>query len=108
VTTTFLINSGKQRYAWITVLPMVFVGVTTLCAAYLSITTIFWPLAQVPGTRLQGSLDAALMSFFMLGVVLVVTAAMRRCWATLHGEPLPVDAFGAEKPPATAVKIGCC
>jgi carbon starvation protein len=108
VTTTFLINNGKQRYAWTTALPMVFVGVTTLVAAYLSITTIFWPLAQIPGTRLQGSLDAALMSLFMLGVILVVTAAMRRCWATLRGEPLPVDAFGAEKPADTTVKIGCC
>ena len=108
VTTTFLINSGKQRYAWITVLPMVFVGVTTLVAAVLSITTIFWPLAHVPGSELQGNLDAALMCLFVLGVILVVTAAMRRCWATLHGEPLPVDAFGAEKPAETTVKIGCC
>ena len=87
---------------------MVFVGVTTLSAAYLSITTIFWPLAQIPGTRLQGSLDAALMGLFMLGVILVVTAAMRRCWATLRGEPIPVDAFGAEKPAGTTVKTGCC
>jgi carbon starvation protein len=108
VTTTFLVNNGKQKYAWTTVIPMVFVGVTTLCAAVLSITTIFWPLAHVPGSRLQGYLDAALMSFFVLGVILVVTAAMRRCWATLHGEPLPVDAFGAEKPTGTNVKIGCC
>jgi carbon starvation protein len=108
VTTTFLVNNGKQKYAWTTVIPMVFVGVTTLAAAILSITTIFWPLAHVPGSELQGYLDAALMSFFVLGVILVVTAAMRRCWATLHGEPLPVDAFGAEKPAKTTVKIGCC
>jgi carbon starvation protein len=108
VTTTFLINSGKRRYAWTTALPMVFVGVTTLSAAYLSITTIFWPLAQIPGSRLQGFLDAALMGLFMLGVILVVTAAMRRCWATLHGEPIPADAFGAEKPVGTTVKISCC
>jgi carbon starvation protein len=108
VTTTFLINSGKRRYAWTTALPMVFVGVTTLSADYLSITTIFWPLAQIPGSRLQGFLDAALMGLFMLGVILVVTAAMRRCWATLHGEPIPADAFGAEKPVGTTVKISCC
>ena len=108
VTTTFLVNNGKQKYAWTTVIPMIFVGVTTLAAAILSITTIFWPLAHVPGSELQGYLDAALMSFFVVGVILVVTAAMRRCWATLHGEPLPVDAFGAEKPAKPNVKIGCC
>jgi hypothetical protein len=87
---------------------MVFVGVTTLVAAVLSITTIFWPLAHVRGSELQGYLDAALMSLFVLGVILVVSAAMRRCWATLHGAPLPVDAFGAEKPAGTIVKGGCC
>jgi hypothetical protein len=87
---------------------MVFVGVTTLSAAILSITTIFWPLAHVPGSELQGYLDAALMSFFVVGVILVVSAAMCRCWATLHGVPLPVDAFGAEKPAKTTGKIGCC
>jgi hypothetical protein len=48
------------------------------------------------------------MAIFVLGVILVVTAAMRRCWATLRGEPLPVDAFGAEKPVDNHVKIGCC
>jgi carbon starvation protein len=108
VTTTFLVNNGKQKYAWTTVIPMVFVGVTTLSAAILSITTIFWPLAHVPGSELQGYLDAALMSFFVVGVILVVSAAMCRCWATLHGVPLPVDAFGAEKPAKTTGKIGCC
>ena len=108
VTTTFLINNGKQRYAWTTAIPMVFVGVTTLVAAVLSITTIFWPLAHVRGSELQGYLDAALMSLFVLGVILVVSAAMRRCWATLHGAPLPVDAFGAEKPAGTIVKGGGC
>jgi carbon starvation protein CstA len=29
VTTTFLINMGKRQYAWITAVPMCFVGVTT-------------------------------------------------------------------------------
>jgi uncharacterized membrane protein len=87
---------------------MVFVGVTTLVAAVLSITTIFWPLAHVPGSQLQGSLDALLMSLFVVGVILVVSAAMRRCWATLHGAPLPVDSFGAEKPAGTTIKGGCC
>jgi hypothetical protein len=74
----------------------------------LSITTIFWPLAHVPGSELQGYLDALLMALFVIGVVLVVSAAARRCWATLHGAPLPVDSFGAEKPAKTTVKTGCC
>src|SRR6202008_2916946 len=37
VTTTFLINMGRAKYAWITAVPMCFVGVTTLTAGVLSI-----------------------------------------------------------------------
>ena len=36
VGTTFLVNMGKARYAWITVVPMLFVGTTTLTAGVLS------------------------------------------------------------------------
>ncbi len=35
VTTTFLINMGKQKYAWITAIPMCFVGITTISAGVL-------------------------------------------------------------------------
>src|ERR1700683_1290732 len=48
VSTTFLINMGKQKYALITALPMCFVGVTTLTAGVLSIKNIFWPLKGTP------------------------------------------------------------
>jgi carbon starvation protein len=106
--TVYLVNDGKLKYAWVTAVPMVFVGVTTLVAAVLSITNIFLPLAHTPGTELQGSLDAILMSLCIVGVVLVVAAAFRRCWQTLHGAPLPVDSFGAVESGGDQVKIGCC
>ena len=35
VGTSFIINRGRIKYAWVTILPMVFVGVTTMTAAYL-------------------------------------------------------------------------
>lgn len=106
--TVYLVNAGKAKYAWVTAVPMVFVGVTTLSAAVLSITNIFLPLAQQPGTAVQGYLDAILMSLCIVGVVLVVAAAFRRCWQTLHRAPLPVDSFGAVESGGDQVKIGCC
>ena len=36
VVTTFLVNMGKTKYAWVTAVPMCFVGVTTLTAGVLS------------------------------------------------------------------------
>ena len=108
VGTVFLVNGGKVKYAWVTAVPMVFVGITTLSAAVLSIATIFWPLTYVPATQVQGFLDSALMALFVVGVVLVVTAALRRCWMTLRGAPLPEDSFGAEDNSKEQIRLGCC
>jgi carbon starvation protein len=103
VVTTFLVNMGKARYAWITAIPMCFVGVTTLTAGVLSIKNIYLPLAQTPGHAFQGYLDSGLMVIFILGVVLVLIESARRCWKTLHGEAIPVEAFGA---PEELVDVG--
>jgi carbon starvation protein len=108
VVTTFLINMGKQKYAWITAIPMCFVGVTTVTAGVLSVKNIFWPLTSKPGQVFTGYLDSILMSIFIAGVVVVVFSAVRRWIAVLNGAPVPQEAFG---PPVTAggeIKMGCC
>ena len=105
VVSTFIINMGKAKYVWITVIPMCFVGVTTLTAGVLSIKNIYWPLAQTPGKEFQGYLDSALMVIFVVGVILVLIEAGRRCWKTLHGAPIPQEAFGPVKETAD---IACC
>src|SRR5919199_1301190 len=46
VATTVIVNSGKARYAFVTIVPLAFVGTTTLVAGWKSITDNFWPLAQ--------------------------------------------------------------
>jgi carbon starvation protein len=107
VVTTFLVNMGKVKYAWVTAVPMCFVGVTTLTAGVLSIKTIYWPLAHTPGKEFQGYLDSTLMVIFITGVVVVVIEAGRRCWKTLQGEKVPEEAFGpiTEGP---EVNMTCC
>ncbi len=105
VVTTFLVNMGKTKYALVTVVPMLFVGTTTLTAGVLSIKNIYLPLALKPGKMFQGYLDATLMAIFVIGVVLVLIETARRCWKTLHGTPIPEEAFG---PPEETVTMGCC
>jgi carbon starvation protein len=106
VVSTFLINMGRAKYAVFTVVPMVFVGITTLTAGVLSIKNIFWPMTMKPGTVFQGYLDSTLMAIFITGVVLVVFDALRRCLKTLRGEPIPPEASGP--PVLDEVKMGCC
>jgi len=108
VTTTFLINMGKQKYAWITGIPMCFVGVTTVTAGVLGIKNIFWPLTAKPGQVFTGYLDTILMTIFIVGVVLVVFDAARRWIRTLQGAPAPQEAFGPPLTAAGEVRMGCC
>jgi carbon starvation protein len=108
VATTFLINMGKARYAWLTAVPMCFVGVTTVIAGVLSITTIFWPLTAVPGQALIGYLDTGLMVIFIVGVVVVVGEAARQWRAVLRGGPIPKEAFGPPSETAPSGGIRCC
>jgi carbon starvation protein len=107
VMTVFLVNMGKARYAWLTAVPAILVGATTVTAGVLSIETIFWPMTKMPGKMVQGCMDSFLMAVFIVGVILVAGDAARRIWKTLHGEPAPEQAFGrAEEAPA--VKMRCC
>ncbi len=108
VATSFLINMGKWKYAWITAVPMGFVGVTTLTAAILAIKNIFWPLTTKPGLMFTGYLDSILMAIFIVGVVLVIFDAVRRWFLALNGTPVPQHAFGPPLTTSGDVKMGCC
>ena len=46
------------------------------------------------------------MVIFVVGVILVLFEAGRRCWKTLHGAPIPQEAFGP--PEVTELKMTCC
>jgi carbon starvation protein len=108
ISTTFLINMGKARYAWIPLIPMCFVGVTTVTAGVLSISGIFWPLTSRPGQEITGYLDSTLMGVFIAGVVLVVFDAVRRWLAVLKGAPAPPEAFGPPVNTSGEVNMRCC
>jgi len=108
VSTSFLINMEKVRYAWITAVPMVFVGVTTITAGIESIQNIFWPLTAKPGKVFTGYLDSALMVIFIAGVVLVMIDALRRWYLVLHGAPVPREAFGTPVTDTGEIRMGCC
>jgi carbon starvation protein len=78
VATTIVINSGRAKYAWVTLVPLAFVGTTTLVAGYQSITDIFWPLAQNPETRVQGVINVSLTAIIMFAAVVITVDSFRR------------------------------
>ena len=98
VGTTILVNSGKARYAWVTVVPLAFVAVTTLSAGALSVRDNFWPLAVGvdPSRRLQGFVNTGLTIMMMAAVIVILSHAAWRCRQVLRGhaavrhDPAPV------------------
>jgi len=92
VGTTILINLGRARFAWITLLPLSFLSVVTLSAGFLSVRDNFWPKAVGPNPALhaQGYLDSVLTSVMMVCVVVILAAALRR-WVLMSPKT------GAEK-----------
>ena len=87
VGTTILINVGRARYAWVTLLPLSFVSVTTLTAGALSVRDNFWPMATGANEALhfQGYLDSALTVVMMVCVLVILASAVGRWVGVLRG-----------------------
>jgi carbon starvation protein len=86
VATTIIINSGKAKYSWVTLVPLSFVATTTLVAGWESITNIFWPLSQRPETAMQGYINTFLTATIMIAAVIILADSIRR-WFGLGKRP---------------------
>ncbi|HEY6232447.1 MAG TPA: carbon starvation CstA family protein [Pyrinomonadaceae bacterium] len=78
VATTIIINSGRAKYSWVTLLPLSFVGTTTFVAGWKSITDIFWPLAQKAETATLGYVNISLTAIIMLAAIIILVDSIRR------------------------------
>jgi carbon starvation protein len=86
VATTIIINSGRAKYVWVTLLPLSFVGTTTFVAGWKSITDIFWPLAQNAETATLGYVNISLTAIIMLAAVIILVDSVRR-WLGIGKRP---------------------
>src|SRR5205814_177287 len=87
VATTIVINIGRQRYAWITFLPLCFLSVTTLTAGWLNITDNYWPMAvgADAAQHLQGWVNTLCTSVMMACAVIILITTSLRSLAVLTG-----------------------
>ena len=74
--TTVIINMGKVRYAWVTLLPLCFVATTTLTAGYLSVRDNYWPMAigPDPTQNFPGYVNSICTVTMMICAVIVLTS----------------------------------
>jgi carbon starvation protein len=85
--TTVIIKSGRGKYAFVTLVPLAFVAVTTLTAGWLSVTDNFLPLARdgaSAAARFQGYLNASL-TVLMMSLIVVTIGNCVREWTLVWG-----------------------
>lgn len=73
--TTYLINNGKLKYIWITVIPMSFVGITTITGGIKNLMNIYIPQMMADATRVQGSINTVLTLVILVCVVVIISEA---------------------------------
>ncbi|HEY2434556.1 MAG TPA: carbon starvation protein A [Vicinamibacterales bacterium] len=92
VGTTVIINAGRARYAWVTLVPLSFVAVSTLCAGALSVRDNFYPMAigADVGAHVQGYLNSLLTVAMMVCVLVILASAFASWVGVLSGRRQPV------------------
>ena len=112
--TTWLVNTGRGRYALITILPMLFVTATTLTAATEMVTIRFPKMisSENPGLVIKGLVSLPTTIFVVACVLTLLLLAVSR-WIAVFGGMVPVrsdveppaweDSAAAEAGPGLAV-----
>ncbi len=74
--TSFIINRGRVKYAWVTVIPMTFVGITTITAAILNIRNIYVPQLTDQSTLIPGLINLILTLCILVSVIIIILNAL--------------------------------
>ncbi len=104
-----IINSGRVRYVWAALVPLVFVATSTLSAAYLNITDNFLPLAKNhPDKAAPAYVMAGLTVVIMICAVLVLEESFRRWYQILVLKKNPRNLKESETNQSDMPDYGCC
>jgi carbon starvation protein len=98
IVTTALVNAGKGRYAWVTLLPACFVATTTLTTAIMEIQNTYvakWINSGKAELAFKGWMNAGLTVLLLTCVAVIVVSAMLRCLAVISAAVKRADAASA-------------
>lgn len=91
--TTMIINSGRAKYAWVTLTPMLFVGVATETAGYQLITNTFIPKMIKNGKSVfQGYLLSTMCALAMSALIFIFIDAASKWFRAFRAPPAPEPA----------------
>ncbi len=89
VGTSYIINRGKIKYAWITIVPFVFIGFTTLYAGFLNIVNIYLPQLMNAETIVQGVINLSLSGVIIFCAFVVYYNAIPK-WIKVYKGARPL------------------
>jgi carbon starvation protein len=81
-TTIVLRESSKKSYALITILPLSFVGFTTITAGVESVIQLYYPMTLVAATKVTGLVNLIVTSALLAGIAFVIVGSARR-WLSM-------------------------
>jgi len=107
---TVLVNLGRARYLWVTVLPMLWVTTTTMTAGWQLVTQRFLPAGRSadPAVAFKGHLNAWLTIIMALCVVVILFETLRRWVGVQRGTAAPVPAYSSSPLDPKRPPDRCC
>jgi len=94
VGTSLIINSGKAKYAWVTLLPVSFLASNTLFGGWLSIRDNYWPKTLVPATAVMGWVDTICTAAMMVLAGMIIIDSINKWRKTLFAGTPAVEYAG--------------
>jgi carbon starvation protein len=88
--TSYIINKGKTRYAWVTIIPMIFIFIITFTAGIENIINIYYPQVLNPKTLIQGIINLSLTGIIMLCALSIFFDAVPK-WIIAFNKKIPVS-----------------
>jgi carbon starvation protein len=91
VGTTVIINMGKAKYAWVTLVPVAFLATNTLLGGFLSVRDNYWPLTKNldQAKAFQGYVDSVCTAVIMALVAFIIINSVGKWMKSLsQGTPL--------------------
>jgi carbon starvation protein len=89
--TSYIINKGKTRYAWVTIIPMVFIFIITFTAGIENIMNIYYPQVLNPKTLIQGIINLSLTGIIMICALSIFFDAVPKWIAAFNNKTPAIE-----------------
>lgn len=89
--TAYIINRGKIKYAWVTAVPMLFVGVVTISAGLMNMFNIYLPQTAIPGKEFVGWINFIMTAIIVSSVLIIFIDALPKWYRIVKSGKYVLD-----------------